>query len=140
MSYGAHGVWSWHKKGKKFKSGAFSSMPYEWQTALRFPGAWDTAFARWLFEQYDLFDIEPANDILLNETPEIRVSKSDKKIIIYSPFNVDIGLKLDISSYEWNAIELQTRKVFNPEVDIFIDHSIIKMNEFNSDVIFIGKK
>lgn len=140
VSYGAHGVWSWHKKGKKFKSGAFSSMPYEWQTALRFPGAWDTAFARWLFEQYDLFDIEPANDILLNETPEIRVSKSDKKIIIYSPFNVDIGLKLDISSYEWNAIELQTRKVFNPEVDIFIDHSIIKMNEFNSDVIFIGEK
>jgi len=115
-------------------------MPYEWQTALRFPGAWDTAFARWLFEQYDLFDIEPANDILLNETPEIRVSKSDEKIIIYSPFNVDIGLKSDISTYEWRAIELQTRKVFKPEINIFIDHSIIKMSEFNSDVIFIGEK
>ena len=140
VTYGAHGIWSWHKKGKRFRSEEFSRMPFVWQTALRFPGAFDTAYAKWIFEIYNLFDIEPANELLITDTTEIRVSKSDSRIVIYTPYNWNISLKIDASLYNWEGIELEERRIFRPEIEIFQEHSIIKMSEFNSDILIIGTK
>lgn len=59
VAYGAHGIWSWHKKGKEFCSVPFSGVPYDWRTALRLKGAWDAVFAKWMMESFRLFTIEP---------------------------------------------------------------------------------
>lgn len=140
VTYGAHGIWPWHKKGRRYRGWPFGGIPYEWRIALRFPGAWDAAFAKWFFEKNDLFNLEPANDILLNETPEIRVSKNHEKIAVYSPFNADVKIRLNVSGYEWEAVELRTRKIFKAEIETSVEQSTIKMHKFNSDVLFIGEK
>ncbi|MBS7648086.1 MAG: DUF4038 domain-containing protein [Candidatus Bathyarchaeia archaeon] len=139
-AYGAHGIWSWHKKGKKFWGERFSGIPYEWRAALKFPGAFDASFAKWVFEKYDMFDIEPANEKLLNETPEIRISEGRDKIAVYTPYNWDIKLRLNGISCKWEGIELESRRVFKPEVKISSDYSVIEMTDFNSDILFIGFK
>ncbi len=139
-AYGAHGIWSWHKRGKKFRGEQFSRTPYEWSTAIRFPGAFDASFAKWVFEKYDMFDLEPANEKLLNETPEIRISEGKDKIVIYTPYDWDIKLRLNEIPCEWEGIELESRRVFKPTVKISGDYSIIEMSDFNSDILFIGFK
>jgi len=139
-AYGAHGVWPWHKRGVRFGGESFSGTPYEWSVALRFPGAFDAAFAKWLFEKYDLFSINPANDKLLNETAEIRVSEDEEKIVIYTPYNWDVKLKIDGGLYRWEGIDLGSRRVFKPNVEKYGDYSIIRMSEFNNDILIIGNK
>jgi hypothetical protein len=140
-AYGAHGIWNWHVKGRKFLGEIYSGMSYDWRAALRFPGAFDAAYAKWLFEKYDLFDIEPANTKLLYNTgSEIRVSMSKDKIVVYSPYNWDIKLRVDGSSYRWEGIELESRRFFRPKIELVGDYTVIDMMEFNSDSIIIGIK
>ncbi|MCX8171876.1 MAG: hypothetical protein N3E47_07985 [Candidatus Bathyarchaeota archaeon] len=53
----------WQRFLSDAKAGAAHGA-YEWNTALRFPGAFDAAFAKWIFEKYDVFGIKPANEKL----------------------------------------------------------------------------
>jgi len=140
VAYGAHGIWSWQKLDREYRYTVSYGTPYHWSTALHFPGAFDVAFAKWIFEKYDLFDVVPANDKLLNETPEIRVAQGVDKIVIYSPFNVDIKLKVDSSLYEWEGIELEGRRIFKPRIKDEGGFSRIKMTVFNGDFLIVGTK
>ena len=65
----------------------FSGEPFEWRDALRLEGAWDAGFAKKIFEEYCLFELEPAQNLLVNSIEEIRVAKSkdEEKLAIYSP-------------------------------------------------------
>ena len=141
ITYGAHGIWGWHKKGKKFPSEQFSSKPYDWRTALRLKGAWDVAFARQIFEKYNLFDIEPAN-LILNKTAEIRaaISQDKSKIAIYVPYSVDVEVNMDLSGYSFELINLAARYFVKPEIKTAAGVSTIKMHDFNTDVLLIGIK
>jgi hypothetical protein len=138
ITYGAHGVWSWHRNTVAFTSEDFSGKPYEWQTALRFKGAWDVSFARWVFEVYNLFDIEPNNDILVNDTQEIRVSTGHSKVAIYSPYGTDIRLAADMSHLKFTLIDLNSRNFTLPIVGFDDGHTVIKMHSFNHDSLVIG--
>lgn len=138
VTYGAHGIWSWHKEDEIYEYTKIYNVPYHWSTALRFPGAFDVSFAKWFFEEYDLFDIKPANEKLMNETPEIRVSEGEGKIIIYTPFNIEVRLKVDGSSYKWDGVELETRRIFEPKVKSEKGYSAIKTTEFNGDLLIVG--
>ncbi|MDP6777409.1 MAG: DUF4038 domain-containing protein, partial [Candidatus Latescibacteria bacterium] len=59
MTYGGHGIWSCHEEGMGFVQPERKFVPYDWHDALRLPGAWDVAYAKWVFEQYGLFDVDP---------------------------------------------------------------------------------
>jgi hypothetical protein len=137
VAYGAHGIWSWHRGGE-YRYSASYGQPYHWMTALRFPGAFDVAFARWIFERYDLFDIKPANDKLLNETSEIRVSEGKDKIVVYAPYECSVRLRIDGSAYRWEGIELEGRRIFKPRVIVHGDEAVIEAAEFNGDILLIG--
>jgi hypothetical protein len=88
VTYGTHGLWSWHRAGMSFGQGGTWDQPYPWSTALRFPGAWDTAYARWVFETFGLFDLEPLEGKINNDSPELRLSasKDGGKFAAYVPF------------------------------------------------------
>uniref|UniRef100_A0A7J3QDJ5 DUF4038 domain-containing protein n=1 Tax=Ignisphaera aggregans TaxID=334771 RepID=A0A7J3QDJ5_9CREN len=145
-AYGALGIWNWHVLGKRFLKENSWGLSYDWRTALTFPGAYDVAFAKWLFENYDLFDIEPANDKLIKkdkdprELEEIRISIGKGKIIFYTPYyNYTIKLDIDGSSYRWKGIELESRRVFKPRIETEKGYTSINLPEFiNSDSIVIG--
>jgi hypothetical protein len=140
ITYGAHGVWSWHTAGSKFEGEEYSSTPYDWRTALHFEGAWDAAYLKWLFELYDMFDIEPQNELLMNKTEEIRISTSidQKKIFIYVPYTIEVKLKFNLNNFEMVMIDLSNKMVLKPKLELNENISIIKMHDLNSDVLIIG--
>jgi hypothetical protein len=141
VAYGAHGIWSWHKRHLAFNNGEFSGTPFDWRSALRLNGAWDVAFAKWVYEANEMFDLQPA-DIIMNETREIRASASKDfaKIAIYVPYSTDVKVNCSLSSYKLKLINMTDRYVVNAKVMIEDGVSIIKMHEFNSDVLIIAEK
>ncbi|MGE5557614.1 MAG: DUF4038 domain-containing protein [Bacillota bacterium] len=141
VTYGAHGIWSWHRRHVKFSSESFSGTPFPWRAALQLQGAWDAGFARWIFEQNQLFDLEPA-DIIVNETGEITacVSNGSRKIAVYAPYNADIKVKMDLSGYDWTLFDLANRRVAKPVLANDGSLFVFKMHDFNTDILLIGAK
>jgi hypothetical protein len=145
IGYGAHGVWGWHNKSSKFNNEAYSSIPFAWQTALRFEGAWDAGFVKWIFETYDLFGIEP-RDGILNESEskrnEIRMSVSERqdKVVLYVPYSTEIIVDMDLTGYECTLIDLGEKRFAKPVLKGLGGTSVIEMHDFNSDVLIVGVK
>lgn len=139
VTYGAHGIWCWYKDGKEFSNESYGGKSMPWRTALKFKGAWEATFAKWVFETYNLFDLEP-KDAILNETQEIRmsVSSDSSKVVIYVPYNTDIKVNIDLSGYDWILINLSDKIYAKPTVIVGDFSSVIKMYDFNSDVLIIG--
>jgi len=143
VTYGAHGIWSWHEKGKEFRGVEFSGEPFEWRDALRLKGAWDVSFAKHIFEEVDLFNLEPAQDLLVNPVEEIRVAKSKdgQKLVIYSPFAGQISLRFNLREYsEVVGIDLSERRWVVPEISFQNNLSVIEMVPLNSDFLFLARK
>jgi hypothetical protein len=140
ITYGGHGVWSCHFEGMGFMSPTWKFVPYGWEDALRLPGAWDVAFARWLWEQFDLFDVSPA-DLLVREDEEVRVSaNADRtKIALYMPHAYDVSLKMDLSGYRCQAFDLAQRRPMVPTVETG-DASTVRMSVCNGDVLLLAIK
>jgi hypothetical protein len=153
VGYGAFGIWPWHTDNEPlwqeqwmqgeepWEGEKYFGQPYPWRTALRFAGAWDASFARWIFETYNLFDLEPQSS-LLNKTEEIRMSASADlgKVVIYIPYAVEVKVGLELSGYDWTLVNLADRTMARPEVEVNKDSSTIKMHCFTSDALVIGVK
>lgn len=141
VTYGAHGIWGWYKDSKEVSNECYGGKQMPWRTAMKLKGAWDAAFAKWIFETYDLFDLEP-NDAILNDSQEIRmsVSSDSSKVVIYAPYNADLKVNMDLSGYDWTLINLSDKLYAKPVIKIEDNSSVIKMHDFNSDVLIIGVK
>jgi len=141
VAYGAQGIWSWQKKGSVFPNENAFNAAYNWKTALRLKGAWDLSFAKYIFETYHLFDIEPV-DIILNKTKEIiaSASKDNEKIIIYIPYSTNVYLNKNLKGYKWTLIDFSNKYFGKPDIRLMENKSVIKMYEFNTDLLIIGLK
>jgi hypothetical protein len=140
VTYGAHGVWMFHRPGMKFLNVRRAFEPFAWDVALTLVGAWDVGFARWLFETYDFFGLEPVG-LVLNEDPEIRAAAGPDlgTIAVYSPYAFDIDLDLDLTGYRVVLIDLSTRRIAVPIVETGTP-SRIRMHPFNADVLVVARK
>jgi len=93
----------------------------------------------WVFEKYDLFDKESANNRLVDEIDEIRVAEAKDKIVIYCPYSWNILLRLDAEPSRWEGIELESPRIFKPSVKAAGSYLKIGMAEYNTDVLIIGQ-
>ncbi len=139
VAYGANGTWRWYRQGEATRMENLFGKSYDWRTALRFEGGWDVAFAKWIFETYNLFDLEP-KDIIESETAEVRASVSSDKVVIYIPFNHEVKVNIDLTDHNWTLVDLAEKRFAQPEIVNKQQGSVIKMSPFNSDVLLIGKK
>lgn len=142
ITYGAHGIWSWHKRGKAFGLvGEAFDRPYDWRDAVKFEGAWDYSFAKKLFQIFNLYDLQPL-DIVLKDTEEIRAAGSGDAtmIAIYVPVNTVLKLCGDFRSYNFTIIDLEQKRFAETGVSYENNITIIDMHKFDRDVIIIGEK
>lgn len=61
ITYGAHGIWSWHCEGEPFPGTQDWGMPQSWKEAMKFDGANDAAKMKAFFEKLPWWELEPAN-------------------------------------------------------------------------------
>jgi hypothetical protein len=136
VAYGAHGVWSCHRHGMGFVQPEWKFVPYDWEEALRLPGAWDAALARWLWERYALFGVEPA-DLLAREDPEVRVSARAETIALYMPHAYDVALNVDLSGYRCELWDLERRRPMVPAVEAGMP-STVRASVCKGDVLIVA--
>lgn len=140
VTYGAHGVWSWHTQGSAFTSESFSMRPFDWHEALRLEGAWDASFARAIVERYDLIGLEAlpnAQDV----SPEIRVAASADRshIVAYIPYPTEVTLDVNgADEHTWTVIDMATRRWGDIPLSRSTGRLVVPMHEANSDILVIG--
>ncbi|EPU3313032.1 DUF4038 domain-containing protein [Listeria monocytogenes] len=141
ISYGAHGIWSWHEEGSTFGSalGEGFVSPFNWRQALHFEGATDYAFLKSFILANDLTTLAPIN-LVLNQTPEIRAAETEKVVIIYVPSNVPIYLKGQFVSLDDYAIDLEQGKKISLAKILHEEKTEIQMTPFLKDSLYVIHK
>ena len=59
ITYGGHGLWSWHREGEAFAPGQVWGMPVDWRHAAAFPGSDDYARLKRFMEGCSWWNLEP---------------------------------------------------------------------------------
>jgi hypothetical protein len=138
FTYGAHGIWSGHRRGDRFLAAGRTFEPFEWSDAMRLAGAWDAGFARSLWEFLDLFDLAPV-DLVVGGDPTTPAATNPKRsrISVYLPEAFDLSLRCDLSDYRCRFIDLETRRFLMPVVESG-DVSLIRMPPVNTDALLIA--
>ncbi len=143
LTYGAHGIWSWHNEQNDFDSdiGEAFETPYDWRDALKFNGAWDYAFLRQFVLEEQMYNGQANQDILLNETDEIRVMEANNNIFIYVPSNIKLKIKGDLSGKNIYYIDLESKNRCKIQSSFNAEHNytIINMHRFNRDAVLVIK-
>lgn len=142
FTYGAHGVWSWHSAGQPFTSEDLWGMPSEWRTAMRMQGAQDVSFSKWLFETYDLFDLEPASGRLLQYEEDIAmaISPDGSTAAIYMPYNMGVKVNVDFTGYFVEMIEFSGRNIIRPAREIHNGVTTFGVHSYQSDALIIARR
>ncbi len=142
VTYGAAGIYSWQKTGKAFMKGIGEGFdtPKSWEEAMNFPGAWDYGYVKQLFENLKITDIAPCQELLVNNTTDIRIAKADDRYLVYVPHNTKVRIKTDLSSFTVKAVDLENRFIANLEMKYKDEVSVIDMHPFSRDALLIIQK
>lgn len=143
VTYGAHGIYSWHCIDQSFGSGLGEGFnrPNPWQKAILYPGAWDYGYIKHIFESYAIRNLVPIT-ILAKENFEIRsaIDKEQDLILIYVPVGEDIFLEKQYASYDVIAIDLVHKNIAYPTIQTLETSARIAMHCFEQDCLYILKK
>ncbi len=140
VTYGGHGLWSWHRQGMRFLNAANALEPLEWHASLHLPGAWDYAFARWVFEAFDLFSIEASQALVPGAGAGVRAaaSASGARVAVYAPQACDIEVAADLRSHRLTLALLDERRIVCPRVEATSAGTLLRMAGVNSDVLLVA--
>jgi len=95
ITYGAHGIWSWHHTGASFGivAGEGFDVPFDWHDALHFRGANDLAFLKQIMATTFPNGCNPTGKTL-NDTIQIQSATNDTQTsyLIYLPTNTELDV------------------------------------------------
>ena len=139
ITYGAHGIWNWRSvRSEGAYPGNIFGVPYLWQDALQFPGAWDYGYIGRLLAQLDMRELEAANDDLALETEEVRLAKTvDGRYLAYLPWNSDLAIKAELSGVKAYAIDLENHFVADLPVSAKDGVTVIGQHPFTGDALVV---
>ena len=146
ITYGAHGIWSWHRREDIFISEYWSGSMEPWYIGLQYEGAWDMAFMKWFCMHFKLYDFNPYKLQLLEDKMRDTVglcamqSQDQRQLVLYVPSPTNIYLKEDLTEYEWEAFDLKTRFPYVPVIKRTESGSIMQMVNGKEDALYIGHK
>ncbi|MFT8883326.1 MAG: DUF4038 domain-containing protein [Liquorilactobacillus hordei] len=143
ITYGAHGIWSWHQLGQKFGlvAGEGFDFPFDWRDALHFNGANDIAYLKKIVSSLFENGIEPV-DVLLKKEITIRVGSDPqrKRYIIYLPTNTN----LDVSNLGLNDENSHARVFYLDERTShplnYLNKTLLQMSRAQADSIIVLEK
>ena len=144
ITYGAHGIYSWHVSELGFNSdiGEAFDTPFDWHDALQFEGAWDYAFLKQFIEREKLFSLTPCQSVIGNDSEAIRASETIAQMIVYIPYNVQVILNGNYASCEMVYLDLESKKQMatSGQYDASTRVTKVPMHRFVRDVLLIIKK
>ena len=143
ITYGAAGIYSWHKVKKGFASllGEGFDMPKSWEEALAFPGAWDYGYLKMLLTELGGEKLVPRQELLLNPTTDIRVAGcGEDLLLIYVPCNTKVRLQADLTGWELRTIDLAERFAANVGFTVKEGETVVEMHPFGQDALIVARR
>ncbi len=143
ITYGAAGIYSWHKVKKGFMAqlGEGFDMPKSWEDAMAFAGAWDYGYLKILLEELQAGELLPRQDLLANQTTDIRVAESGSDLLLaYVPCNTKVCLNTDLSGWKIRIIDLAERFVACVDFLVKEGKTIVEMHPFAQDALIVARK
>lgn len=140
VTYGAHGVWNWQKINKPQNPvlGEGFDAPFPWQEALQFPGAWDYGLIRRILTDLRVRKLVPANELLENDTEEIRMAVSgDGRYFIYLPYSTRLSIRKELPDCTARAVDLENGRNADVESSVENGRTVLGMHPFQKDVLLI---
>lgn len=139
ITYGAHGIWSWHEHDAEFGVGLGESFiaPMCWRDAINFEGANDYAYLKSFVEDKNLFDAKPSS-LLINDIPQIRELETDTHVYIYVPTSYRLKVKNKYQGIKF--IDLVNRGIYTPETKYENEVTIIEQPPCCNDYVLILEK
>ncbi len=139
VAYGAHGIWNWQKVNKpanpNIGEGFDEAHPVE--EAMQFPGAWDYGWIRNFLKCYDFWEISDANELLANNTQEIRLGTVRGSYLAYLPRATKLFINQEISGCCAHAFDLATRHIAVLECKVQEGKTIISQHPFHQDALLV---
>lgn len=95
LTYGAHGLWSWHREGECFGDTFTYRVSDDWRTAMQFPVARQMILLKYFFEKLEWWRLEPLTGDEWYANGAVAAAYDDKSVIVVylpdeSPFTVKI--------------------------------------------------
>lgn len=143
ITYGAAGIYSWHKVKKGFHTllGEGFDMPKSWEEAMAFPGAWDYGYLKMLLEELNAYALVPKQELLENGTGDIRVGQAGEQLLlVYVPSNTKVRLASDLSGWDIRALGLAERFAAYVDVEIKEGKTVVGMHPFEEDALIVARK
>lgn len=143
ITYGAAGIYSWHKVDKGFATrlGEGFDMPKSWEEAMAFPGAWDYGYLKMLLEELGVTELEPVQELLANKTSDIRAAKGGEGLLlIYVPFNTKVRLHADLTGWDIRVLGLLERFAAHAHYTVTEGITAVEMHPFEQDALIIARK
>lgn len=149
ITYGAYGIWNWRDNEYLGDTdfGETFDTPIHWMEALQLPGAWDYAACARILRQaigagdpdFGEIHLEPAQDLLDDDTDRIRVARSGNRILAYLPTTRELRLAgVDVRDvrHAW-AIELATQRVMHLGVRQVGESAYVSMPPVERDALVV---
>lgn len=143
ITYGAAGIYSWHKVKKGFHTllGEGFDMPKSWEEAMAFPGAWDYGYLKMLLEELNAYALILKQELLENGTGDIRVGQAGEHLLlVYVPSNTKVRLAADLSGWDIRALGLAERFAAYVDVEIKEGKTVVGMHPFEEDALIVARK
>ena len=139
VTYGGHGVWSFHTREKRFLND-HKYVPMDWWEALRLPGAWDYGYARWLFETFGLADLAPNQALVAGADPAIRAAATaDAGVVaVYLPHAAGLKVNADLSRHRITLLDLERRRPYTTDVTVSGGVTRLQLPNADSDLLLIA--
>ncbi|RAZ32895.1 DUF4038 domain-containing protein [Microbacterium sp. SMR1] len=141
LGYGAHGVWSWHRRGEGFSAEDVHGAPFPFSVAAAFPGADDVAYLRRVVDAERLWGLDAAPDLLVAEPSGVVTGRApDGTIAVYAP--TPFALTLVLGDVEAAGMEVTVHDLAARRPDAArwtaVDGGIrLEQPEFTGDALFV---
>ena len=109
-----------------------------WEEALNFTGAWDYAYIVTFLKDRNITELKIDNRLLeKSEAIRMATTPNGKVSLIYAPYSKKIKLNEDCTYAKIQTIELSSRFIAQPEVNVKDGITTIEQCSFVKDILIV---
>ncbi|WP_124066093.1 DUF4038 domain-containing protein [Clostridium sp. E02] len=143
VTYGAHGIWNWKKRGMKANPvlGEGFDEAFPVSEAIHFPGAWDYGFIANFLGSNQIGELVPANQLLLDKSEKIRMAVTrDDRYLIYVPYTTNLVIGKELKGYVGKVVDFITGRTGRVRLILETGETKVLMHNFKGDGLIVLKR
>ncbi|WP_436924063.1 apiosidase-like domain-containing protein [Halosimplex amylolyticum] len=141
LTYGALGIWNWHREGDAFEAGEDRwGKSATWREALEFRGAEDYARLREILDGFAFDSLEPRPELLVTDESGVEAAVLADALLVYAVDGHRLTLRdpPTVDFFEW--VDPGTGARRDAEVERQGDDVRVSPAPFDGDGLLVGRR